>query len=370
MSRTPFIIALVSFATSIVPVSAWSAPKETVAPEVAKGYAILRDLRSPQDLLFPHFPRQYCVPVALSGRIADEMKGALDSLKLEAPNYNERFNGKEFHLVLANENYSANTRELLGGILNPVELIDIVVSSIVRYREDDKYSELVRDTRLEKESTAYDGRAAVVVRLTPRGERFAYSYQDFGTFVHESWLTMLTLTIDPATKIVYELSTIRYSKTTVSDTATRAPDVMKTRYLFTYTTQDGVLLPHSLTVFFDTTEALKITASYRKEGKEFVFDTKEICSSINGAPSCLNVRYNEYHFTGCDAIAPMPKGQKDYARSLEKAAELSVEANDKLRQGKITESVRVLQRLIDEYGETPQAIEAKRMLSQLPKGLQ
>jgi hypothetical protein len=370
MPRISFIVAAAVSVLSTLSAPAWSAKQEPVAPETAKKYAILRDIRSPQDMLYPHFPKLYCVPVTLSGPIADEMKGALDSLKLETPNYNERFNGKEFHLVLANENYSATTRELLGGILNPVDLIDIVVSSVVKYREDNKFSELMRETKIEQESSSADGRPVVIVRLTPRGERFSYTYQDFGTFVHESWLTMLTLTIDPASKAVTELSTIRYSKTNTADGQAPAPDVMKARYLFTYAKQDSVLLPQTLTVFFDKAEVLKITATYRKEGKQFVFDTKEICSSLNGAPSCLKVQYNQYHFTGCDAIAPLPKGQKNYAGSLEKAAELSKEASDKMRQGKITESVRVLQKLIEEHGSTPQAIEAKKLLSQLPKGLQ
>jgi hypothetical protein len=349
--------------------SAGSPQKQAPAAQ-AKGYDLLRAIRSPQELLFPHFPKQYCVPVTLSGQIADEMKGALDSLKLESPNYNERFNGKEFHLVLANENYSANTRELLGGILNPVELIDIVVASVLKYREGDKYAEIMRDTRLEETSTGYNGLPAAMIRLTPRGERFAYSYQDVGAFVHESWLTMLTITMDPATRVVYELSTIRYSKTYGAGAERPAPDVMNARYLFTYDTLGGVLLPRCLTVYFDKTEVLKITATYRKEGAVFVFDTKEICSSINGAPSCLSVKYNDYHFSGCDAFAPLPKGQKNYAKNLEKAAALSMEANEKLRKGKISESVRILQKLVDDHAGTPQAIEAKKLLSQLPKGLQ
>jgi hypothetical protein len=361
-------ISIIALAACVLPLMAGPAQKQTRADP--DGYALLRSIRSPQELLFPHFPKQYCVPVTLSGQIAEEMKGALDSLKLEAPNYNERFNGKEFHLVMANENYSATTRELLSGILNPVELIDIVVSSVVKYREGEKYSEISRDTKISQEEAVYNGRPALTIRLTPRGERFAYTYQDVGTFVHESWLTMLTLTIDPATKIVYELSTIRYSKTFGAGGESASPDIMNARYLFAYDAQDSVLLPRSLTVYFDKTEVLKLSATYRKEGKVFVFDNKEICSSINGASSCLSEHYGDYHFSGCDAIAPEPKAQKNYARSLEKAAALSLEANEKLRKGKITESVRLLQKLVDEYGNTPQAIEAKKLLSQVPKGLQ
>jgi hypothetical protein len=70
------------------------------------GYALLKGIQSPQELLFPFFPKKYCVPVTLSGKIADEMKSALDSLKLELPRYSERFNGKAFDLVLSNEGYT------------------------------------------------------------------------------------------------------------------------------------------------------------------------------------------------------------------------------------------------------------------------
>jgi hypothetical protein len=160
------------------------------------GYALLKGIQSPQELLFPFFPKKYCVPVTLSGKIADEMKSALDSLKLELPRYSERFNGKAFDLVLSNEGYTANTRELLSGIMNPVELIDIVVSSVVKYREVGKFSEIMRETKVTADTCTYANGPAYRITLAPKGDRFSYSYQDMGAIVHESWLTMLTLTID------------------------------------------------------------------------------------------------------------------------------------------------------------------------------
>jgi len=123
-------------------------------------------------------------------------------------------------------------------------------------------------------------------------------------------------------------------------------------------------------VYFNTAEVLKIEASYRKENKVFVFDKKEICSSLDGAATCLSVAYGDYQFKGCDSITAPGKNQdRNYSKNLEKASALSKEANDKMRAGEITGAVRVLQKLTEQYGDTPQAVEAKRLLSQLPREL-
>lgn len=254
--------------------------------------------------------------------------------------------------------------------MNPVELIDLVVSSVVKYREPQKYNEIIRDTKAEKDTTTYMGRSAYIVRLTPKGERFGYLYQDVGTFVHESWLTMLTITIDATSKVVYELSTIRYSRTYDANADRPAANILNARYLFYYEQEDSVLLPKRLNVFFNNAEVLKIEASYRKQDKLFVFDKKEICSSLEGVSSCLNVSYGDYRLKACDSIISTSRNQdRNYSKNLEKAAALSKEAGDKMRNGQITESVRVLQKLVEQYGDTPQAVEARRLLSQLPRGL-
>jgi hypothetical protein len=333
------------------------------------GYSLIKSIKSPQELLFPFFPKKYCVPVTLSGKIAEEMNGALDSLNLEQPRYNERFNGKAFDLVLANEGYSSKTRELLSGILNPVELIDIVVSSVVKYREAQKFGELMRETNVLRDTCSYANEPAYKISLSPKGDRFAYSYQDMGAIVHESWLSMLTLTIDAKTRLVYELSTIRHSRTYGTGSKKPAPDIVNARYLFVYENRDGLQLPHRLSVYFNNTEVLKLQASYRKQDKLFLFDNKEICTSTDGKPTCLNVSYGDYRFTVCDtAVAKF--NVKKYSLQIEKAAMLSREATEKLRKGKISDATRILQKIVEQYGDTPQAIEAKRLLSRLPRELQ
>jgi hypothetical protein len=333
------------------------------------GYALIKRIQSPQELLFPFFPKKYCVPVTLSGKIADEMKSALDSLKLELPQYSERFNGKAFDLVLSNEGYTAKTRELLSGIMNPVELIDIVVSSVVKYREVGKFSEIMRETKVTADTCTYANGPAYKITLAPKGDRFAYSFQDMGAFVHESWLTMLSLTIDASTRVVYELSTIRYSSTYGTGSEKPKPDIMNARYLFVYEMRDGVPLPHRLTVYFNKAEVLRLQAAYRKQDKLFLFENKEICTTIDGKPTCLNVSYGDYRFVLCDTTPAQGK-KKKYSQRLEKAAALSREATEKMRKGKISDAIRTLQKLVDQYGDTPQAVEAKRLLSRLPGELQ
>ncbi|MBN2038322.1 MAG: tetratricopeptide repeat protein [Chitinispirillaceae bacterium] len=335
------------------------------------GFSLIKGIQSPQELLFPFFPKKYCVPVTLTGSIADEMKNALDSLKIEMPVYNESFNGVAFDLVLANESYSSQTRELLSGILNPVELIDIVVSSVVKYRQPNEFSKIMGETKVFHDTCTYANEPAYKVSLAPTGERFAYSYQDMGTFVHESWLTMLTLTISASSRLVYELSTVRYSRTFGTGSEKPKADMMNARYLFVYEEKDGVPLPHRLTVYFNNVEVLKLQATYRKKDKLFLFDNKELCTSIEGKPACLNVHYGDYRFALCKYAQEAPKAKgKKYSNRIEKAAELSKKANDMMRKGNISKAIRALQNLVEKYGDTPQAVEAKRLLSQLPRELQ
>jgi hypothetical protein len=106
------------------------AEKQTRSGPYDPGHLLLRTIKSPQQLLFPHFAKRYCVPVTLSGPIADEMGKAITDAGLEQPGYRESFDGKRFSLFLSNENYPLYTRDLLSGILNPPEMIDMAVSSI------------------------------------------------------------------------------------------------------------------------------------------------------------------------------------------------------------------------------------------------
>ncbi len=113
---------------------------------------------------------------------------------------------------------------------------------------------------------------------------------------------------------------------------------------------------------------LKVDASYRREKKKIVFDKKEICCVTDGKPSCLTVGYGAYTAGGCEKVAAAA-APKNYSKRLEKADALSQKAGEKLRSGDIAGSLSLFRKLIDDYGDTPQAVEARRLLNQLPKGL-
>ena len=176
--------------------------KTTETPQ----YQILHSIRSPQDLIFPHFPHKYCVPVSLSGPVAQEMEQAFKDLDFKSPVFNEFFDGKEFHLQVSNSDYPEQTRDLLSGLLNPLEMIDMAVESVVKYKTGNKLVELTDQTTMEIKTSTYKSRPVYHIHLTPEGERFGYSYSDNGAIFKESFrLNDLTMIIDTSSHLVYEL---------------------------------------------------------------------------------------------------------------------------------------------------------------------
>ncbi len=332
------------------------------------GYTLLRNIRSPQELLYPFLPKRYCVPVTLSGGIAEEIGRTLDTLKVGLPVFAEAFDGKGFHLSLASRDFPAVTHELLSGILNPVELIDIIVDSFVKYREESRFADLISTTTVRVDTVKWAGKPALVVLLLPKNEKFAATFDDQGAYTHESWLTALTITMDAVSHLVYELSTIKCSRTFASGDEKPVTSTINARYRFNYEVQAEALLPKTLIVYFNDVEVLKVDASYRREKKKIVFDKKEICCVTDGKPSCLTVGYGAYTAGGCEKVAAAA-APKNYSKRLEKADALSQKAGEKLRSGDIAGSLSLFRKLIDDYGDTPQAVEARRLLNQLPKGL-
>jgi hypothetical protein len=332
-------------------------------------YEMLRNIKSPQQLLFPHLPDKYCVEVVLGGSIANEMNKTLKSLDLETPVYKESFDGNGFSLSVANKNYPLQTRDLLSGILNPVEFIDITVGSVLKYKSTEQYREIVNNTRINYSSVNFDGRAALVFRLTPKGDRFAYSYNDNGAFVQESWMSDMRIIKDSALNIVYEIDFTKLSRTFSNDNLNRPGiDTAHISYLFTYYHDNGYCLPSKLSMSLDGSLILEISANYKKQKDKFVFDNKEICSYKNGTKSCLVVQYGTYELKSCQFEKQI--SDKKYSIRLEKASELAKKASDELRKGNITASMRVLEKIVSRYRDTPQAVEADKLLSQIPSGPQ
>jgi hypothetical protein len=344
---------------------------------VPQAFMLLRSIRSPDQLVFPHLPSSYTVPITVSGIIAEEMRKTLDTIHLEPPQYEEVLDkDRQFHLYLANQSYPLETRDLLAGVLNPVEMIDAVVSSVLKYRSDDQFISIVNETEIAVTPASVTGRPgvrAVRVVLTPKGKYFAYGYEDLGAYVRESWLSSITCVLDTSSHLVHELSLVRHQRIYVADQTTKPPvDSSQLTYGFFYAMAQGALLPVELSLSINGVPSLSISASYRSEGKYVVFDGRKICyvksAEGSGAPSCLIMSYGAYNMnTVPPQVLKSPVRPRDYAQHMEKAAQLCRKALDHLRSGSIESSIPLLKKVVSEYPETPQAVEARKLLSGLPR---
>jgi hypothetical protein len=345
---------------------AWSKEKPPV-----DGYSLLRSVQSPVDLLLPHLPGSYTVAVALSGTAADEMKRTLEKLNLEAPQYEEVFNtNRRFYLNLSNANYPLETRECITGILNPVEMMDIVMTSAMKYRDNDMFSIIMKETNVSTSTETIDGTRIYNVRVVPKGRYFAYSYQDNGAYARESWLTALTLVIDSASRRPNELVLRKYARQFEAVRKEKPPvDSFLIRYSFTYRSFDGIILPSDLGLWVNGAQTLSVSATYRViDGRYRVFDTRTICFRGPDSASCLTMKYGRYRTGEIPAAVRKPLRPAAYAKDLERAAQLSRGALTSLREGNIETFIRICKKIVGQYPETPQAVEARHLLSGLPGG--
>jgi hypothetical protein len=335
-------------------------------------YVKLRSVQSPDQVVFSRMPPQYTVPITLSGDIADEMEKTLHAINLESPHYQEVLDkSHQFHLLLANQNYSLETRDLLSGVLNPAEMIDIVISSVLKYRQEESFREIAEQTTIACNPGRLGSRAIVRFELVPKGKYFAYDYEDMGSYVRESWLTRLVCVMDSATRAVYELTLHKNSRTFAADQTQKPPvDSSVLSYAFTYAAFEGVVLPAGLALAVNGTRSLTLEATYRWEGQYMVFDTRKICY-VNprkpaGEPTCLMMTYGAYQVNSVPASLKQTLNPDHYAQNLEKAARLSRMAVDRLRNGKIDDAIQTLKKLAADFPETPQAVEARKLLDGLP----
>jgi hypothetical protein len=341
---------------------------------VPEAFMLLRSIRSPDQLVSPRLPSCYTVPVTVSGAIAEEMKKTLDTIHLESPEYEEVFDkNHQFHLYLANQSYPLETRDLLAGVLNPVEMIDAVVSSVLKYKSDDQFIAIVNETEIAVTPQAVNGRPGVRAVLTPKGKYFAYSYEDMGAYIRESWLSSITCLLDTSSHLVQELSLMRHQRICVAEQTQKPPvDSSLLTYGFFYAVSQGTLLPVELSLSINGVPSLSISAAYRSEGKYLVFDTRKICyvnsAKRDGAPSCLIMSYGTYNMNAVPPkVLSSPVHPRDYAQHMEKAARLCRKALERLRSGSIESSIPLLKKVVSEYPETPQAVEARKLLSGLPR---
>jgi hypothetical protein len=367
----PFLNRIVALA---IIVSAAGLPAAGKKQQLPRGYELLQQIRSPDQLVIPHLPAEYTVPVELSGAIADDMKKTLQGIGLEEPRYREVLDKKHhFRLFLANPGYSLETRELLSGVLNPVDMIDIIVSSVLKYRDAEQFHSIVNETVISQETARSADRVSYRLVLEPKGKYFAYSYEDMGAYIRETWLSKIICVMDSGTSLVQELTLHRHSRTYAADQTQKPPvDSAVLSYSFGYDTVDGMAVPAGLRLRVNAVQSLAIHASYRKQGKYLLFDSRQVCyvSPAHAArdTSCLIMRYGTYEFNSVPQDAGASVKPERYAQQMEKAAVLTKKAMDLLRSGNIESSIKTLKKVVADFPHTPQAVEARKLLSGLPQG--
>ena len=343
-------------------------------PDLPAPYLVLRSVQTPRELVFSHFPSQYTVSITLSGTVAGEMKKTLQAMGLEEPSYEEVLDkSRQFSLFLANKNYSRETRDLLSGVLNPVEMIDIVVSSALKYRQEEQFRAIANETSITITSRQEQGRSMLLIVLVPKGKYFAYSYEDLGAYIRESWLSSAACVMDSASHCVYELTLHKNSRTFAADQTQKPPvDSTVLHYSFSYALFDGAFLPAALSLSINGAPSLALEATYRREGKYLLFDTRKICyinpKTPGGDSSCLVMSYGAYAINRVPQALKQPVAPQAYAQSMEKAAGLSRKALALIRKGSLDAAIAVLKKVAADFPETPQAVEARKLLSGLPGG--
>lgn len=334
----------------------------------APGHAILRRIQSPLDLARPCMPHRWVVPVTLSGDMAERMRKTVASHGLSEPRYEEHMERAAFSLILANPEYTLDTREMVSGILNPPEMIDLIIRSVIRYHDPDTFAKLSEQTDIAVEPLEGYSPQRLSVTLTPRGKRFAYSYEDLGSHVYESWLVGLRIVMDTADGLIHEMEQQkRIRRHSMHQTEPPTVEEVLVLYRFSYDSSTGFIMPDRLTLSLNGTPAAAVTAGYRIQKRHVVFDTRTVCHHRPEGDACLKMAYGEYRFEKPPA-APSDAPRKQTA-DIARAAEASRKATEQLREGRIRAAFRTLQRLVDDYPRTPQALEARRILSDLPKGL-
>jgi len=330
---------------------------------------LLTWIKTPDDLLLKHFPRAYAANVKLSGAVADQIAIAVDSMALEKPSYIEHFDQSgRFRLYIANNEYTDETRELLAGILNPAEMIESVVESIIKYRKPRQFDELLRETTVAARDTVIGRTPATIIEMKPKKQRLAYEYEDLGAYVQESWLSGLNITIDTAAMVVLEVNMIKYSRRTdARQQSASKPNKSALRYVFSYDTSHGLTLPVALLLEVDGKPKLSIKAQYIWKNELLLFKERRICYHDKDSSSCLSISYESYRLNKDATVQNISTG-KNKNKRLNKAAELGKRATEAMRKGKIEAAARIMRKLAEEYPASPQGVEARKMLEGLPGG--
>lgn len=336
--------------------------------KLSKPYNIISKIKSPHELLSDHLPKRYTASLALSGSIADEIKVILDTLEIDTPRYTEIFNKKKgTRLIITNKEYASQTRDLISGILNPIELTGIVLNSILQYKEIDNLLHMQKETTVSVKQDS----SLTVLEIKPTGTRFCYKYKDVGAYIYETWLTALSITVDPATMLAHKLSLTKNSRTFSPDQAKKpVPKESRYAYVFRYEQIENAPVPVQLDVYVDTLLTLTLSAAYRQIDRFILFDNREIVHFFRKkSASRLVITYESYNFEMTQEATETAEPSGKYTAKLKKAAVCARKAVDALNNGDTQTALGLLKTIIENYPGTPQAVEAQKLLSGLPNGL-
>lgn len=331
-------------------------------------YKIFKDVRSSFDAALKYLPKEYTVPVHISGPVAEEILAQIDSLDIDKPGFIEHLDkDRRFRLLLANENYSSRTRELLSGILNPVEMIDAIMKSVLKYSEESFLKKLERETSFSKDTITIENKKFIRVTLKPSGTRFNYAYRDMGAYMIENWLTEMTLDIYPHNNLAAELTYVKHSRLTgTSGENKKETKISKHTFRFRYSKIKDIEVPSSLRLYINDKPTAALSVKYREEDRYILFENRKVKYIISESkPVELIIDYGTYTFDK----PPAPSGQittnSKYSQNLKKAADRAREASQAISEGKLSTAANILKTIVDRYPGTPQAVEASRILTGL-----
>ncbi len=331
-------------------------------------YTIITRIKSPLEMISDIFPKRYSVPVTLSGSIADEIASILDTINIDKPLYSEYYDRKNgFVLSIINEQFPSQTREMISGILNPIDMTGVILNYLLKYRETDNLIKLQKETTINTKNVKKGDSTMILIEIKPKGTRFCYEYKDFGAYLHESWLSEMSITIDSSTMVAQELSIVKHlCDYNATQQKRPAPKKFHQLYKFTYAEIKGSPIPSTFDLYIDSQLTLSFSASYREFDKYTTFDRREITYFLNDKPaSDLIMKFMKYDLSVEKKIIKEDKIKDEYAKNLKRAAAYSRKATEALNSGRIQKAVQLMQMIIDNYPHTPQAVEAKKLLSGL-----
>lgn len=335
---------------------------------IIEQYRIFKDVRNSFESAKKYLPKEYTVPVYISGPVAEELLAQIDSLGIEKPGFAEHLGkDKQFTLLLSNKNYSTRTRELLSGILNPIEMIDAIMKSVLKFSEESFLKNLEKETSFKADTLSIDNHKIVRVTLTPNGNKFNYIYKDMGAYMLENWLSELTLDIQPESKLATELSYVKHTRLTgTSSQERKKPKISKHTFKFKYEKVKDIQIPSALRLYINNKPTAALSVNYRELDRFILFDKRKVKYIMpDGNSAELFMEYGEYSFTKPPEQSGHITSNEKYSKNLKKAAERAREASQAIKNGKLTTAANILKTIVDRYPGTPQAVEASRILTGL-----